>query len=228
MAAAAASAAMTAPGPQGPLEGTFLDAGKGAPVVLIIPGIGPDRSRRQQSDGRDGRSLSPARRSTRREGRVERPDRQARHVRKQGGRRRCEQGHDRRTMRPTRTIGSRRSASRPAQSAYGCSGIAKARWSHWRPPSSPTESAALSSSPARAASSATSSATQLRANPANAPVLDLGHDRARLARKGSACRRERMHPALQKLFAPQVQDFLIDMFRQDPREARGTRSRCPC
>jgi pimeloyl-ACP methyl ester carboxylesterase len=25
-----------------------------------------------------------------------------------------------------------------------------------------------------------------------------------------------MHPALQRLFAPQVQDFLIDMFRQDP------------
>jgi fermentation-respiration switch protein FrsA (DUF1100 family) len=25
-----------------------------------------------------------------------------------------------------------------------------------------------------------------------------------------------MHPALQKLFAPQVQDFLIDTFRRDP------------
>ncbi|HET7604524.1 MAG TPA: alpha/beta hydrolase, partial [Sphingomicrobium sp.] len=25
-----------------------------------------------------------------------------------------------------------------------------------------------------------------------------------------------MHPALQKLFAPQVQDFLIDVFRHDP------------
>ena len=25
-----------------------------------------------------------------------------------------------------------------------------------------------------------------------------------------------MHPALQKLFAPAVQDFLIDMFRHDP------------
>ena len=26
----------------------------------------------------------------------------------------------------------------------------------------------------------------------------------------------RSHPALQKLFAPQVQDYLIDMFRQNP------------
>ena len=41
IAAAAASAAITAPGPQGPLEGTLLDAGKSAPVVLIIPGSGP-------------------------------------------------------------------------------------------------------------------------------------------------------------------------------------------
>jgi len=40
-AAAAASAAITAPGPQGPLEGTLLEAGKSAPVVLIIPGSGP-------------------------------------------------------------------------------------------------------------------------------------------------------------------------------------------
>jgi pimeloyl-ACP methyl ester carboxylesterase len=32
---------LTAPGPQGELAGTLLDAGKGAPVVLIIPGSGP-------------------------------------------------------------------------------------------------------------------------------------------------------------------------------------------
>ena len=32
---------VTVPGPNGPLEGTFVDAGKGAPVVVIIPGSGP-------------------------------------------------------------------------------------------------------------------------------------------------------------------------------------------
>ena len=36
-----AMAAMTTPGPHGDLAGTFTDAGKGAPVVLIIPGSGP-------------------------------------------------------------------------------------------------------------------------------------------------------------------------------------------
>lgn len=39
--AALVASAITAPGPNGPLEGTFVDAGKNAPVVLIIPGSGP-------------------------------------------------------------------------------------------------------------------------------------------------------------------------------------------
>ena len=41
LAGAAVERPMTAPGPEGPLAGTLLDAGKGAPVVLIIPGSGP-------------------------------------------------------------------------------------------------------------------------------------------------------------------------------------------
>lgn len=32
---------ISAAGPQGPLKGTFVDAGRGAPVVLILPGSGP-------------------------------------------------------------------------------------------------------------------------------------------------------------------------------------------
>jgi len=38
---AAESTAIEAPGPLGPLAGTFVNAGAGAPVVLIIPGSGP-------------------------------------------------------------------------------------------------------------------------------------------------------------------------------------------
>src|SRR4249919_337480 len=41
VAAAPVERPLTAPGPQGVIAGTFLDAGKGAPVVLIIPGSGP-------------------------------------------------------------------------------------------------------------------------------------------------------------------------------------------
>jgi len=38
---AAVTAPMTTPGPNGDLAGTLVDAGKGSPVVLIIPGSGP-------------------------------------------------------------------------------------------------------------------------------------------------------------------------------------------
>lgn len=38
---AAVAASLTAPGPKGPLAGTYIDAGKGAPVILMIPGSGP-------------------------------------------------------------------------------------------------------------------------------------------------------------------------------------------
>jgi pimeloyl-ACP methyl ester carboxylesterase len=40
-AAALAATEITAPGPNGALAGTILDAGRGAPVVVIIPGSGP-------------------------------------------------------------------------------------------------------------------------------------------------------------------------------------------
>ncbi|QDP19632.1 alpha/beta hydrolase [Sphingomonas xanthus] len=40
-ATAATSTPVTAPGPSGPLAGTFIDAGARSPVVLIIPGSGP-------------------------------------------------------------------------------------------------------------------------------------------------------------------------------------------
>jgi pimeloyl-ACP methyl ester carboxylesterase len=41
IAAAPVERGITAPGPQGQLAGTLTDAGKGTPVVLIIPGSGP-------------------------------------------------------------------------------------------------------------------------------------------------------------------------------------------
>src|SRR6476620_4570229 len=40
-AAAVAATPMTVPGPKGGIAGTFVDAGRGSPVVLIIPGSGP-------------------------------------------------------------------------------------------------------------------------------------------------------------------------------------------
>ena len=57
---------------------------------------------------------------------------------------------------------------------------------------------------------------QLRANPANAPVLDAAMSALDELERGQHVDVAAMHPALQRLFAPQVQDFLIDMFHQDP------------
>ncbi len=54
IAAAIAASTVSAPGPNGPLEGSFIDAGKNAPVVIIIPGSGPtDR------DGNNPMGLTP-------------------------------------------------------------------------------------------------------------------------------------------------------------------------
>ena len=39
--AVTAASSLTAPGPNGPLAGTLLNAGRNAPVVVIIPGSGP-------------------------------------------------------------------------------------------------------------------------------------------------------------------------------------------
>ncbi len=186
--AAAASIPVTASGPQGPLAGTFVDAGVHAPVVLIIPGSGPtDR------DGNNPLGVTAAPYRLLAEALAAKGVSSVRidkrgHVRKQGRGGRSEHGDDRRLCR--------RHASwvtairdRTERNASGCSGIAKAHSSHSRPPSSPTGSAASSLSRGRAASSATSSAQQLRDKPSQRTGARCGDERARRARGGKHCRR---------------------------------------
>jgi len=57
---------------------------------------------------------------------------------------------------------------------------------------------------------------QLRSNPANAPVLDSAMAALDELDNGKHVDVTNMNPALLPLFRPQVQDYLIDMFRQDP------------
>jgi pimeloyl-ACP methyl ester carboxylesterase len=57
---------------------------------------------------------------------------------------------------------------------------------------------------------------QLRANPANAPLLASAMAAIDKLEKGEHVDVTGMNPALLRLFAPQVQDFLIDDFRRDP------------
>jgi pimeloyl-ACP methyl ester carboxylesterase len=58
--------------------------------------------------------------------------------------------------------------------------------------------------------------TQLRANPANAPILPQAMTAIAALEAGRRVDVAGMHPALMPLFAPQVQGFLINAFSYDP------------
>jgi hypothetical protein len=57
---------------------------------------------------------------------------------------------------------------------------------------------------------------QLKANPANAPLLDQAYATIDQIEAGRRVDTSGMHPALLQLFAPQVQDFLVSIFAVDP------------
>lgn len=59
---------------------------------------------------------------------------------------------------------------------------------------------------------------QLRANPANAPLLDDAMTAIDRLERGERVDASGFHPALQGLFAPQIQGFLISLFSYDPAE----------
>ncbi|WP_272001593.1 alpha/beta hydrolase [Roseovarius sp. ZX-A-9] len=57
---------------------------------------------------------------------------------------------------------------------------------------------------------------QLHANPANAPILSEADEAIMALERGERVDVSAFHPALQPLFAPVVQGFLIDAFAYDP------------
>jgi pimeloyl-ACP methyl ester carboxylesterase len=214
-AAAAASAAITAPGPQGPLEGTLLDAGKSAPVVLIIPGSGPtDR------DGNNPLGVTAAPYRLLAEALAAKGVSSAR-IDKRGmfGSKAAvadankvtiadyaadthnwvDAIHKRTDAKCVWVLGHSEGALVALASAQNPDGMC---------------GVILVSGAGRRMSDIIRE--QLRANPANAPVLDSAMAAIDSLEQGRHVDVTDMHPALQRLFAPQVQDFLIDMFRQDP------------
>ena len=214
-AAAAASAAITAPGPQGPLEGTLLDAGKSAPVVLIIPGSGPtDR------DGNNPLGVTAAPYRLLAEALAAKGVSSAR-IDKRGmfGSKAAvadankvtiadyaadthnwvDAIHKRTGAKCVWVLGHSEGALVALASAQNPDGMC---------------GVILVSGAGRRMSDIIRE--QLRANPANAPVLDSAMAAIDSLEQGRHVDVTDMHPALQRLFAPQVQDFLIDMFRQDP------------
>ena len=214
-AAAAAALPITTPGPQGPLAGTYLDAGAKAPVVLIIPGSGPtDRDGnnplgvtaapyRLLAEALAGRGVSSVRIDKRGmfgskaavadANKVTIADYAAdthawvAAIRERTG------------AKCVWVLGHSEGALVALASAQEPTGIC---------------GVILVSGAGRKLSDVIRE--QLRSNPANAPVLDSAMGALDSLEAGKHVDVTSMHPALQKLFAPQVQDFLIDMFRQDP------------
>lgn len=214
-AAAAIAIPMTAPGPHGSLAGTFEDAGKAAPVVLIIPGSGPtDRDGnnplgvtaapyRLLSEALAVKGVSSVRIDKRglfgSKAAIPDPNKVTiadyasdahswvATIRKQTGAR-CVWllGHSEGAL----------IALAAAQNAGGICGVI------------------LASGAGRKLSDVIRE--QLRSNPANAPVLDSAMAALASLDRGEHVDVTNMNPALLKLFAPQVQDYLIDMFRYDP------------
>jgi uncharacterized protein len=213
--AAIAAAPITAPGPLAPLAGTYVDAGRHAPVVLMIPGSGPtDR------DGNSPLGLAASSYRLLAEALATRGVSTVRiDKRGLGGSKAAVANGNAVTIADYAAdthswVGSIRArtgakcvwllghsegaliALAAAQKPEGICGVI------------------LVSGAGRKLSDVIRE--QLRANPANAPVLDSAMKALDALDRGQHVDIAGMHPALQKLFAPQVQDFLIDTFRYDP------------
>jgi pimeloyl-ACP methyl ester carboxylesterase len=221
IAVAAAAVPLSAPGPQGALAGTFEEAGKGAPVLLIIPGSGPtDR------DGNNPLGLTAAPYRLLAEGLAAKGVSSVR--------------VDKRGM-----FGSKGAVADPnkvtiadyaadvhnwVNAIRGKTG-AKCVWVLGHSEGSLVALAAAQEPGGICGVVSVSGAgrrlsdvirEQLRSNPANAPVLDSAMAALNSLEQGKHVDVTAMHPALQKLFAPQVQDFLIDDFRHDPAKLAAT------
>lgn len=213
--AAATSVPMTAPGPQGPLAGTLLNAGAHAPAVLIIPGSGPtDR------DGNNPLGVTAASYRLLAEALAAKGVSSVR-IDKRGM-----FGSKAAVADPNKvTIGDYAADTHNWVKAIRAKTHAKCVWVLGHSEGALVALAAAQQPDGICGVIVVAGAgrrlsdvirEQLRANPANAPVLDAAMSALDELDRGQHVDVAAMHPALQRLFAPQVQDFLIDMFHQDP------------
>lgn len=219
--AAVVASAVTAPGPNGPLEGTLLDAGSKAPVVLMIPGSGPtDR------DGNNPLGITAA------------PYRLLAEALGQKGVSTVR--IDKRGMFGSKaatpdankvTIGDYVADTHAWVKAIRDRTGAKCVWvlGHSEGGLVALDSAQnpqgicgiiLVSAAGRKLGDVLRE--QLRANPANAPLLSDALAAIDSMEAGKTVDVSAMHPALQKLFAPQVQPFLMNEMAMDPAKLAGS------
>ena len=214
-AATAAAVPMTAPGPQGPLAGTFLDAGANAPVVLIIPGSGPtDR------DGNNPAGITAAPYRLLAEALAAKGVSTVRiDKRGLGGSKGAVADGNKVTIADYATdthnwVGAIR--HKTGQRCVWLLGHSEGSLIALAAAQQPEGICGVISVSGAGRKLSDVIRDQLRSNPANAPLLDPAMKALDSLERGQHVDVADMHPALQRLFAPQVQDFLIDMFRHDP------------
>lgn len=214
---AAAFGVITAPGPQGPLAGTMVDAGADAPVVLIIPGSGPtDR------DGNNAMGVTAAPYRLLAEALAERGVSTVR-IDKRGmfGSKGAVPDPNSVTIADyaddthnwVRAIRDRTGSNCVWLLGHSEGGLI-ALLAAQRPES--ICGIVLVATAGRRIGDVMRE--QLRSNAANAPVLDAALLAIDSLEAGKRVDTADMHPALQALFAPQVQGFIIDFMAYDPAE----------
>jgi pimeloyl-ACP methyl ester carboxylesterase len=214
-AAAVASIPITASGPQGSLAGTFEDAGKGAPIVLMIPGSGPtDR------DGNNPLGVTAAPYRLLAEALAAKGVSTVRiDKRGLGGSKAAVADGNKVTIADYATDTHNWVAAIRKRTGVPCV------WVLGHSEGSLIALAAAQQADGICGVISVSGAgrrlsevirEQLRANPANAPLLDQAMPALDMLEKGEHVDVTAMNPALLPLFAPQVQDFVIDDFRHDP------------
>ena len=212
---AAITSAVTIPGPAGKLEGTLISAGAKAPVVVLIPGSGPtDR------DGNSPLGITAASYRLLSEALAERGVSTVR--------------ADKRGQFGSKAAiadGNKVTIADYAGDAHGWAALARERtgascaWLLGHSEGGLVALAAaqnpkglcgviLVSAPGRKLGDVLRE--QLRANPANAPILDEALTAIDSLEAGKRVDTATMNPALMPLFAPQVQGFVIDLMSKDP------------
>lgn len=221
LAAAPAETVVEAPGAQGALQGTLVEAGQGAPVALIIPGSGPT--------DRDGNSaignVRPASLKLLAEALAAKGIASVR-IDKAGmfGSRAAVPDANRVTITSyardvhswIKTIRARTDA-RCVWLIGHSEGSLVALVAAWR--SEGVCGVVSLEGAGRPLGQVLRE--QLQANPANAPVLDQAMEAIAQLEKGKPADTTGMHPALLPLFHPSVQTFLIDQMALDPAKLAG-------
>jgi pimeloyl-ACP methyl ester carboxylesterase len=215
LAAAAVEKPLTAPGPQGQLAGTFMDAGKGSPVVLIIPGSGPtDR------DGNNPLGVTAAPYRMLAEGLAKRGISSLR-IDKRGMFGSKAAIPDANKVTIADYAADAHAWARSARAATG----AKCAWLLGH-----SEGALIALTAGQRSAGIcgviTVSGTgrklglvmrdQLKANPANAPILQPALAALDRLEAGKPVDSAALPAPLQPLFSPAIQPFLIDLLAQDP------------